>query len=83
MFASKKVCASCGHYGKPKQAAKGSTGVELILWLLFIIPGLIYSFWRMGSYHPVCAKCKGTQLVPAKSPIGQKMLKEFHPTLSK
>jgi len=43
--------------------------IEVVLWLCFIIPGLLYSLWRQGSRQPVCAKCGGTALVPPDSPV--------------
>lgn len=48
--------------------------VEIILWLCFIVPGLIYSIWRMSSYHAACPVCGSSTLVPLNSPNGQKIL---------
>jgi hypothetical protein len=67
------VCTNCGSRGFPK--AKGSLAVEIILWLLFIIPGLIYSVWRGFSKHTVCPKCGAQNMVPFESPRGQEILK--------
>lgn len=51
---SKIVCTACGYVGEPTTATKGSFGVELVLWLCLIIPGLIYSIWRLSSRHDAC-----------------------------
>jgi hypothetical protein len=53
-MASEKFCPNCGTIGKPKKKTKGSFAIEVLLWLCFLIPGLIYSLWRMTSKVPVC-----------------------------
>ncbi len=68
------VCTVCEHHGPAKMHTKGSTAIELILWLLFIVPGLIYSLWRLSTRRPVCAQCGSEQIVPATSPAGQRVL---------
>ncbi len=58
-------CELCGHIGTAKKQVRGSFGIEIILWLFFIIPGLIYSVWRLSSKEEVCAKCgHSSHLVP-------------------
>ena len=68
------VCTTCGHCGPTVQRTKGSFAIELILWLCFLIPGLIYSVWRLSTRGAACAKCGSSTLVPADSPVGQRML---------
>jgi hypothetical protein len=68
------ICTTCGYIGNPKSQVKGSFGVELILWLLFIIPGLIYSMWRITSQQKVCPACKNPTLIPVTTPKGQELL---------
>ena len=75
------ICSNCGYIGKPKRIAKGSTGVEIILWLCFLIPGLIYSFWRLSSYHAACPTCGSENLVPLDSPNGKKLVESQGKTL--
>ena len=70
------VCTSCGYVGKPKSITKGSMGVEVILWLCFLVPGLIYSVWRLSSRHDGCPSCSQTSLIPRASPMAQKFLRE-------
>lgn len=67
------VCINCGSRGDPATKTKGSTGLELVLWL-FIVPGLIYSIWRVTSREKVCPVCKATDLIPADSPRGRQLL---------
>jgi hypothetical protein len=73
----KQICTQCGNVDVPKRKPKGSTGIELLLWLCFIIPGLLYSFWRLSSYHMTCKVCGGTTLIPVHSPLGKKKLQEL------
>jgi hypothetical protein len=71
-----KVCTACGYAGYAKHAAKGSFIIEVILWLCFIIPGLIYSIWRQCSYRYICPKCNHETVIPLDSPIGRKLVEE-------
>lgn len=68
------VCSRCGHHGYTLGRTKGSAGVELLLWLCFILPGLIYSVWRLSSRRPVCTSCGSDSLVAPSSPIGQRLV---------
>ena len=51
------ICTNCGYKGKPKLYTKGSIIIEIFLWLLFLLPGLIYSIWRHASRFKGCPKC--------------------------
>lgn len=73
------VCTSCGYVGEPKTITKGSMGVEIILWLCLLIPGLIYSVWRLSSRHDGCPSCGQAALIPRASPMAQKFLRENLP----
>lgn len=70
------VCNECGYVGSTKKGVKGSLGIELVLWLLMIFPGLIYSIWRLSTKHKVCAQCGSTSLIPVDSPRGKKLMSE-------
>lgn len=51
-------CPNCEYEGKSKTFTKGSIIIELFLWLLMVLPGLIYSFWRHTSRYKGCPKCE-------------------------
>lgn len=74
----KYICSNCGHKGLPETFTKGSCLIELILWFFFIIPGLIYTVWRISSRHGICPSCKSPNMIPENTPKGQKLIKEFH-----
>ena len=68
------ICTACGTIGKPRTVTRGSIFIEIVLWLLFIVPGLIYSLWRPSTRRAVCAQCGAETLVPPNSPVGQRVL---------
>ncbi len=70
------VCKSCGFVGAAKSAVRGSLGIEIILWLCLIVPGLIYSIWRGSSRYNACPACGGKDMIPTNSPIGRKLIAE-------
>lgn len=63
---AKKFCLNCKHQGKPRM--RGSFMIEVILWCFFLIPGLIYTIWRITS-HRVCPRCDAPHMVPLDSPV--------------
>ena len=73
------VCTSCGYTGEPSTITQGSIFIELVLWLCFLIPGLIYSIWRHSSRYDGCPKCQQKNIIPIDSPMGRKFLKENLP----
>lgn len=55
----KKIkCPNCKYEGRGKIMTRGSILIEIILWLFFIIPGLIYSAWRLSTRYLGCPKCE-------------------------
>jgi len=79
MFQKQKelICTQCGNVGYARSVTKGNILMEIILWLMFIIPGLIYSIWRHTTTHKACRVCQGKNLIPTDSPMGKKKLAEF------
>ncbi|MBU1282880.1 MAG: hypothetical protein KJ989_15255 [Gammaproteobacteria bacterium] len=67
-------CPSCGATNSGRTQTKGSIFVELILWLCFLLPGLIYSIWRLASRQQVCQTCSNPGLIPTNSPRAKKEL---------
>jgi hypothetical protein len=71
---SKLYCTTCGTVAAPKTTTKGSFIIEIILWLFMILPGVIYTVWRLSSRQKGCPSCGSTAMVPVSSPIAQKAL---------
>lgn len=74
---SARVCMTCGHIGEPGRVTPGSFGVELVLWLCFLVPGLIYSIWRISARRDACTVCAGAVLLPLDAPVAQRLVAEL------
>jgi len=72
--AKEMLCTTCGSQGIPSRAVRGSFLVEIILWLFFLLPGIIYTLWRLNSRSLLCPKCHNSTMIPVDSPIAQKIL---------
>jgi hypothetical protein len=70
-------CPACGASGRPVKKARGSLAVEIMLWLLLIVPGLVYSVWRMTTYRRVCATCGSDAVIPVDSPLARRALDDL------
>lgn len=68
---TKQHCMACGSEADPITKTKGSILIEIVLWPCFIVPGLIYSLWRITSRQPVCAVCGAANLIPTDSPAAR------------
>jgi len=75
-MASTFICSNCGHIGRPKTKTKGSIFIEIILWLFIIIPGLIYSIWRLTTRYKACPKCGTPNMIPSDTPKGQELMRK-------
>jgi len=76
---NQKICATCGMIGPSKAYTPGSIWIEVLLWLCFFIPGLIYSIWRLTSRRRVCGSCSSSEVVPIASPRGRELQSRYHP----
>lgn len=71
------ICTSCGYVGDLRSVTKGSFLIELVLWLFFLIPGLIYTLWRLTSKHYACPKCGNQTMIPIDTPRGVELVKSW------
>lgn len=69
---AKRFCTTCGSIGEPKSHTPGKLWVEVVLWLCLLVPGLLYSLWRLNGRRKVCAHCGAQTLVPVDSPVARK-----------
>lgn len=72
-MARELICTTCGSVGKPKTITRGSIVIEIILWLCAIVPGLVYTIWRLTTRTKGCRACGAAQLVPLDSPVGRQL----------
>ena len=73
-MAKKMLCPVCNASAKPKIKTKGSVLIELVLWLCFIVPGIVYSLWRQTTKYKVCPVCGAEGMIPHNSPKAQHLL---------
>ncbi|MBZ5700264.1 MAG: hypothetical protein LAN84_00295 [Acidobacteriia bacterium] len=71
------ICSDCGTTGIPKSDMKGSIILELFLWLMMILPGLLYSIWRLSTKGKVCRSCGSKNIIPIDTPRGRALLQQF------
>jgi hypothetical protein len=76
MMLARSVCMACGLPGVPEKKTPGSVIIEIILWCCFLVPGLIYSIWRLTSKYERCRGCQGRTMVLASSPNGAALLEK-------
>lgn len=74
MAKAPKYCGNCGIVAKPKKVTKGSFWIEVFLWLALILPGVLYSLWRLTSRYEACPKCGAPNMLPLDSPIAKTAL---------
>lgn len=73
---NKFICTNCGYIVNPARVTQGSLALEVLLWCFFIVPGIIYSIWRVTSKEMACPVCKSKSLIPTSSPKGQELIKK-------
>jgi hypothetical protein len=64
-------CKKCGNVGPTKATMKGSFAIELVLWLFFLLPGLVYSIWRLTTKGRGCSVCGSDDVIPANAPLAK------------
>jgi hypothetical protein len=74
---SQLICSNCGTVGTPKTVTKGSILIEIVLWICFIVLGIIYSIWRLSTRTKACRSCGAENMVPLNSPMGKKLQNDF------
>lgn len=67
------LCTRCGSIGRTRTETPGSILIEIVAWLAFLLPGLIYSLWRLSARREVCAACGAAETVPVDTPRGRAM----------
>lgn len=70
------ICPQCGHESRGCWVRQGAGAIEVILWLTFIIPGLLYSSYRTSNSYRGCPKCE-EKMIPRDSPRGQHLRRVF------
>ncbi len=69
-------CTHCGTIAAPKTHVRGAFLIEIVLWLCFIVPGLIYTIWRCTTSEKVCPACLTKCMIPLNSPKAKTAMAE-------
>jgi hypothetical protein len=72
---SRAICTRCESLTKAHMVTPGSFLVEILLWLAFIFPGILYTMWRYTQKGYRCQACGSSELIPMSSPKGKVILK--------
>ena len=70
------ICTLCGFRGRAEKHTRGSIFIEIILWLALLVPGLIYSIWRMTTREEICPLCRKPAVIPEDSPRGRELIRQ-------
>ncbi len=62
LSSSTVLCRNCEVVGHPVRLIRGNLHWELLLWLMGLVPGAVYSYWRDNG-SPVCSACGGRVLM--------------------
>ena len=58
------VCTNCRTaFHRPKQHTPGSGTLEVVLWCLLLLPGVLYSLYRVLSRRGVCPACDSRAVI--------------------
>lgn len=66
-FNKKYICMECGCQRDPINVKRGLLVIEIFMWLLYILPGVIYSIWRRLRKQEVCPNCLTPSVVLTSS----------------
>lgn len=70
------ICPHCRYIGQRERFSKGNWKLEIILWMMFFIPGALYTTWRCFNEYLACPVCKNEDMTPLNSSLGQKIARE-------
>gem|GEM_PF-4856210 len=75
----KYICPRCGAVGnRPATICPGSSLVQILFFFLGLVPGIIYTMWRVAATYQGCGRCGSNILIHTKSPMGQRLLLEWY-----
>jgi hypothetical protein len=78
---AKYICKHCGYEGEAKRKKRGSRGVEILLWSTLLLPGPLYTLWRMTGKSKECPNCERVGFVKSSSDEGYIIKKKLEKEL--
>jgi hypothetical protein len=67
-FSKDYICLVCGCQRVPVMVRRGHVIIEILLWLCYLLPGVVYTLWRTLRRHEVCPNCRNPSMVKTTSP---------------
>ena len=68
------LCPACWLLAAPAKRLRGSPALELVLWLLLLLPGALYAWWRHWHSYRVCSQCGSESVLAENSPEAAMLL---------
>ena len=57
------MCTDCFRTAEADTVLEGSDLIEMLAWCSFVVPGLLYCWWRHALRIKVCASCGSAELI--------------------
>ena len=78
-YGRRQICTMCGTVGDPVVHTPGVFWLELALWVALLLPGVLYSAWRITARGLACPKCQHIGvMIPVQSPVGRELVGRYH-----
>jgi hypothetical protein len=78
-----RACIHCEHVGRVEKESKGSCLLMIVLFLCFIVPGIIYMVWMLVNTGYRCPKCKTWGMIPLSTLRGREIYAKLPPDSQK
>ncbi len=56
----------------------GDYAMDMFLWFCVLLPGALYTLWRVSSRRDVCASCGNAGVIDPGSPRGQQLIAQLN-----
>lgn len=76
-----RYCLTCGTVARPTTHTRGAFVIEVLLWLCFLLPGMLYTLWRLTTRQKVCPACGAPNMLPVDSPKAKAALAASPPPI--
>jgi len=73
------ICKQCGTAQYGEHVLPGSGWIEFVLYVVYIVPGIIYSIWRRSKKRPTCRACGSRDVVSLSTPVGSQLARQHFP----
>ena len=75
---SEIICKNCGEVSNAIIKTKGSIIIEIFLYLFYIIPGVLYTLYRVTNKYPICQHCESKEIILRNKRVGESLYKKLY-----